>query len=948
MEPKKHLVPRADIQHTLHAHFQAAKAPEKTKEKHVRKHVVAFLHVKKLKTTSAKRMFGSFGNSTCKLLCMTTHDVVENGATKVVGQLHYVNFQANYTIDCRKTWALDDLESLEDCSEDVVSYPRGSFRLKFRDNKDANEPFHWVAHASESPTAMKEFVWALSALYVDTQHVVAESTFSLQELAELATANDLAGKYGLDVDLLAFQQTPQHTERRRSWDVLEAPASPAKDTTVTKSIEVADAVALLATVDWDTASVESVEAAWHDRLRLLDDANMEFLLTFQGTSNGDEKKAMDPLLAAIDGVLREVKMAEKWTEDADTTLGNTSANMAQFESLNSQMEVHFKNSVALEGALRTLIEAVDVPRELLGPLLKPVGIFPTQNSPEADPSVLATIVAAVQRVDAAIKSVDAYPAKHMAAFQARRDEFVAIGSNFSEKLAGGLDLFLQQRVKACLQEKAQNRRQSVSSANDMPRKTLHVFGRDREASALPPKDSRVRSPSTASADDADWSFCNDTLHRELSKYKELCSSVSVLSGRATTHLRDIYAKHVAQIYGPHVQTVFRALKEKLPKAKAATSLPGKSSSWSLTLSFSHAPEVASTITASQLLKQGLDHVLPLCASEQAFVQGMFFHSDGPGIAGQRKAKCEPPELTSMMEAVFEKMLKRLIDFAEAGVHSNMMEALSMIVTAQVAASDVKSDFVTNTLLYLQLHLKRVFSKYIEEQEAWLEHIHPDTRLVGVLGPVQKMMTLIGRLEGAGDGAHDEAILAPIYDRLVTGLFAWLEKAATTKPKYSHLVRLENYHFMHDKLTALSLHGGHSDVVLKYTQLVYDEYNKNLAAYAAWLWRCECDQYIAIFESIARLLSSVPVGEVQFHVSKHDVRKTLEATNQTLEKAIKHIGDRLKKHLSHSPSMVTVVSQSLQTVVLEQHATFGAMAKDCYDMELVPSMARLTSLLAKLP
>ncbi|KDO33478.1 hypothetical protein SPRG_02286 [Saprolegnia parasitica CBS 223.65] len=795
MEPKKHHVSVEDIQHTLQAHFQATKAlrDEKTKEKHVRKHVLAFLHVKKLQTTSAKRMFGSFGNSTCKLLCMTTHDVVENGATKVMGQLHYVNFQANYTIDCRKTWALDDLESLEDCSEDTGSYPRGSFRLKFRDAKDVNEPFHWIAHASESPTAMKEFVWALSALYVDTQLVLPESTFSLQELAELATANDLASKYGLDVNLLAFQQTPQHTERRRSWDVLEAPASPAKVAAVTKSVELADAIALLTTIDWHNASVESVEAAWHDRLRLLGDANMEFLLTFQGTSSSDERKAMDPLLAAIDGVLREVKMAEKWTEDADTTLGNTSANMAQFESLNSQMEVHFKNSVALEGALRTLIEAVDVPRELLGPLLKPVGIFPTQNSPEADVSVLATIVAAVQRLDAAIKSVDAFPAKHMAAFQARRDEFVSIGSNFSEKLAGGLDLFLQQRVKACLQEKAQNRRRSVSSTSDMPRKSLHVFGRDREASTLPPKAiakiCSVRSPSTASADDADWHFCNDTLHRELSKYKELCSSVSVLSGRSTTHLRDIYAKHVAQIYGPHVQSVFRALKEKLPKAKAATSLPGKSSSWSLTMSFSHAPEAAATITASQLLKQGLEHVLPLCTAEQAFVRSMFFHTEGPGAVGQRKAKSEPPELTSMMEAVFEKLLDRLVDFAEAGVHSNMMEALSMIVTAQGAASDVKSDFVTNTLLHFQLHLKRVFSKYIEEQEAWLESIHPDTRLVGVLGPVQKMMTLIGRLEGAGDGAHDEAILAPIYDRLVTGLFAWLERAATTKPKYSHLVRL---------------------------------------------------------------------------------------------------------------------------------------------------------------
>ncbi|OQR96947.1 hypothetical protein ACHHYP_12901 [Achlya hypogyna] len=949
--PKKHHVSVEDIQHTLHAHFHAAKKDDKAK--YVRKHVVTFVQVKKLKTMASKRMFGSFGNSKCKLLCLTTHETLD---TKVVGQLHYVNFQANYTIDCRKTWSLDDLVAIENCLDDMADHPRGSFRLKFHEPKEASEPLQWVVHPSESATAMKEFIWALSALYADTklaaQGSLAESTFSVQELTDFASEARLQAKFGLDVDLAALQHlgTPEHPDRRRSWDPAApaVPVSPASsDTTPAslKSAEYDDALALFATIDWTEASVEDVATGWTARLAALEADNMEFLLAFQGKK--DEQKAMDPLLGAVDGVLREVKMAEKWTEDADATLGTTAANMSQFEALNSQMEVHFKNSVALESALRAMIEAVDVPRELLGPLLKPVALF--QSAADAAP-----LVPAVRRLDAAIKSVENFPANHMMAFKARKDELAALGAGFSEKLAAALDQFLQQRVKAWTMDQAQSRCRSVSSGSDAPKKSgLSTFGRDRDVSSLTAKDDKLRRPSATATEDADWGFSNETLHRELGEYQELCSSVSVLSGRATSHLRDIYVKHIAQIYGPHVQTVFRSLKDMvgdaagvraygaLPKAK--TSLPGKASSWSISLSFSHAPDLP-VVTPSQLLRQGLQHVLPLCQSEQAFVRGMFFQHE----AG-RKAKSEPPELTSMMEALFEKFLKRLVDFAEAGVHVNVMEALGMVVVAQqqLAALETKSDFVTNVLLSFQLHLKRVFSKYIEDQEAWLANMHPDTRLVGVLRPVQKMMGLIGRLESAGGGSHDEALLAPIYERLVSGLFAWLEKAAATKPKYSHLVRLENYHYMHDQLTALSLHGGHSAVVLTSTEVVFAEYSKNLNAYAEWLWRCEAEKFIAAFEAIEKLLETVPEQEVQFHVSKHDVRKAMDVNTQHLDKAIKHIGDRLKKHLSHSPAMIGVVAQSLQALVLTQREHFATIAMACYGMELEPTAARLTALLAKL-
>ncbi|OQS05018.1 hypothetical protein THRCLA_02800, partial [Thraustotheca clavata] len=951
METKKHHVSKEDIQHTLHAHFQANKAKD-DKTKFIRKHVVSFVQVKTLNTSSSKRMFGSFGNSKCKLLCLTMHDMIENGQARILGQLHYVNFQANYTIDCRKTWSLNDLKSIENCLDDGNNHPQGSFRLRFEDIKDFNEPLQWIVHANESTTAMKEFIWTLFALYVDIKGALPESTFNLQDLSDIAMELKLQSKYNLEFNVAAFQQSPlieQAGECKTSNENTTAKSPEHEENlSTTLSVEYGDAIALLGNINWYEQSVDSIEQEWAEHLKALEVENIEFLLAFQDKL---DHQAMESIINSIDGVLREVKMAEKWTEDAETTLGNTAANMSQFENLNSQMEIHFKNSVALEAALSAIIESVDISHDLMSCLLKPVAIFPsdkqTEENPRTSPALttqlfvanLPLIVKAIKRLDAAIKSIETYPAKQMTAFRSKKDELITLGNNFSEKLAISFDQYLQSRVKALVQDMAKNHRRSVSSADIIsPRKSMHMFGREREISTSTVKDERTRGPSTTSSsvnEEVDWHFRNDSLHRELNQYKELCSSIS---GRSTTHMRDIYVKHVSQIYGPHIQAVFRSLKEKIPKSKHnnASGLPSKTSGWNINLSFSHATETTTTTTnPSILLQQGLQHVFPLCLTEQAFSCEMFFNLESENT---RKVKSDPPELTNMMEVLFEKLLKRLIEFAEAGVHANIMEALSMIVASQqsLASLESKSDFITNTMLNFQLHLKRVFSKYIEEQETWLANMHPDTRLVGVLSPVQKMMNLIARLEDAGSGNHDEAILSPIYERLVVGLFDWLEKAAASKPKYKHLVRLENYHFMHEKFTALCLHGGNSSVIQVYTDRVYEAYTKNLRAYAIWLWECECEKYITLFHSIENLLKTIPVQEVQFHISKQEVRKVVDANNQHLEKAIKHIGDRLKKHLSHTSAMISVVSQSLQNVVMQQQEHFTSIATSCYDMTIEPS------------
>ncbi|KAF0683567.1 Aste57867_24424 [Aphanomyces stellatus] len=937
-------VSRDDFQHTLHAHFQTSKGTgkvsdyDKGKDKYIRKHVVSFLRVKKAKVqSSTKRKLSSFDASKCKLLCITTHDVPDadpkNPTPHVVAQLHHVNFQSNFTIECRKTWALDTLESIENCLEDTAHSPRGSFRLHFDDRE--HDPLQWIVDDDEQATAMLEFVWTILALSVDTYHALPKSTFSIEELSDLAKLSNWDHKYGVDVDLVGFQKqknmpfstsVPTKLMRQRSASdessVNAAPVAP------WKSVEYADAMSLFATIEWGECTVDSVQLQWQQRLKLLEEENIDFLLTLQ-TKEPEKKSPIDVITAAVDGVLQQVQRAEKWTEDAEATLATTAANMSQFETLNNHMEVHFKNSVALQEALDAMIGAIDISREHMGILVKPVAIFPQDNIPEdsstpADAS-LPKVLEAITRLGAAVKS--------MLAFQARRDELTALGMTFAGKVATAFEAYMHSIVKSWNSNPGQPRRRSLSGGAEVVNATSSKYTRDREMSDV----NSVRRPSATTVEDVDWAFRSDILHSQLKKYQDVCQNVGALNPKTMVLFRDSYAKHVAPVYGTHLQAAFRALKEKVPKSKA-----GKPQ-WNITMSLAHSStETTITTSASTLLHQALDHIVPLCLTEQAFVRSMFFDTT-------KKLKPEPVELTLLMEKLFDKLLKRLVEFGDAGVGANVFEAISMIVTAQqqLRHMDGQSEFVLNTLLNFQLHLKRSLSKYMEEQETWLANAHPDTRLVGVLNPVQKVMNLVTRLDEAAAGISTddtENPLIALYERIILGLFSWLEKAAATKPKYAHLVRLENYHFLHGKLQALS---EHSVPLKKYTDDAYDEYSKNLKAYVMWLWDCEVGKMTSLFATVETLLETVPIAEVQFHLSKQDLRKAIEASNQTLDKSMKHISERLKKHLSHSVDMTAVVVQSLRDVVLTNHDRYVFLSKQCYNVELEPTKEKLVALLDKL-
>lgn len=548
-----------------------------------------------------------------------------------------------------------------------------------------------------------------------------------------------------------------------------------------------DAAALLAGIDWSDAQLLSIEDDLKKKLRTLEDENITFLLSFEGESNNNNNNnpnnnkgstsannkpmsasstttyattyattSVGKIINAIDTVLARVDSVQSWTNDSDEFLAQTSHNMLHFESLNNQLEVHFKNSVALEEALARMMQLVDVPREQMAILLKPLNLFSDDASLTSTTSVahnnnsskhsshesstaeqqpqgdlrtrMQQTLATISRIDEAIKSTKVFPASDMSAFHVRGEELSKLAKGFCDKICASLDEFLQRKTRQWLWNSrlATSAASAAAGGNGSPAKSKMLtpsgFARDlREASSSmrsAVEMSRTGGRSLTSFESSagggdikemDWAFTNELFHNDMIEYQQLLSSLQSLDQRVMTTLRQVYARNLACVYNPHVQSLFRCLKDKLPRSsKHHFAKPQALQSWSFHLSSSH---LGDALGASPLMQQALDHLVPLVIKEQRLVAMIFFPDD---ITSDES---EPEELALLMEHVFEKLLKRLTDFGEAAAARNILDALALVVlvNGQLDVYHKQSEFLFNIMVSFQLQMKRILIKFTDDQ-----------------------------------------------------------------------------------------------------------------------------------------------------------------------------------------------------------------------------------------
>ncbi|KAG7383922.1 hypothetical protein PHYPSEUDO_003215 [Phytophthora pseudosyringae] len=948
-------ISRDDVRHTLHTHFHSSKpAPRPSTGGGAnvsRKKVFSFVQVQKPKSVAeTKRLFGHGANaSKYFVLCVTAQDsnaAVKGGAAQL--ELHYVQLLSNLSVDVQNSWNLTGLDTIEHNGIGPEK-PKGAFALFFNGEKTS---WQWLVETRETATAMHEFLWSLCALAVQNSTTMPRLVrLNVEELQDTATRLNLQKVYDLDVDLVRSV-----AERTTNGSLEDDPTTAGDEVGSGKkaaennagidvsglrlaSPESNEALNLLNDVNWNEIQLSTVEDDLRKKLRALEDDNIAFLLSLDGEpavapsgSSSSKTTSVDKILEAIDAVQRHITLIQNWTNESDESLGQTSSSMQHFEALNNQLEMHFKNSVSLEEVLAKLMAQVEIPEEHMQIFISPVNVFPgdvggsttgVMNDKGGDggrdvgvAERVKTAIAAIAAMDQAIKSTKEFPASEMVAFRARGDELSKFATGFGEKLCTSFDAFLQRKIKQWA---------NGGSAR----------GRDRrEPSSVP-----------SGSDEMDWNFTNEPLHNVLADYQSLLTPVNSLDPRILVALRQTYSKQLAGVYNAHVQSLFRYLRDKLPRtSKHHFHKPTTIQSRGIHLSSSHF-SVGDTMCASPLMQQALDHLTPLVLSEQRLVARLFFPttSDKAKHAG---GKHELEDLTLMMEGVFEKVLKRMTEFGEAAGMRNILDALSLValVNGKLEEYRQQSAFLYNVMVSFQLQMKRMLIKFTEEREAWISAQSVDTKMAGVLAPTKKIVNMISRMEESVAGKSNDSTLVSIYNMIIPAMMQWIDKLADTRPKYAALTRLENYLFLSDNLKTIN---AAKDLPLaQYAAEAHDRYTDNLQRYVASVWEYALKQLVPLIASIESLMAAVPVSEIQYHSPRQEVRRVLDSTASTFEKSVRVMHDRMKKHFRENPKMLPSVWKQLVAYGSSRMAVYALVAGDCYQLRFEPSPERGLELLNK--
>ncbi|KAL4174320.1 hypothetical protein KRP22_006258 [Phytophthora ramorum] len=914
-------ISRDDVRHTLHTHFHSSKPTPRpstgggaSASTASRKRVFSFVQVQKPKSSAAetKRLFGHGPNaSKYFVLCVTIQD--SSAAAQL--ELHYVQLLSNLSVDVRSAWNLSGLDTIEHNGIGPEK-TRGAFALFFSGEVTS---WQWLVDARESATAMHEFLWSVCALVVQNNISLPRLVrLNVEELHETATQLSLQKAYDLDVDLVRSV-----ADMKENGALEEDPA-------------------LLA-----------VEGDLRKKLHTLEDENIAFLLSLDGeasvspspvvASNGKASAkgtSVDKILEAIDAVQQRVSMIQDWTNESDESLGQTSSSMQHFEALNNQLEMHFKNSVSLEEVLARLMARVEIHQQHMQVFTSPVEVFPGEAGGSStgvihdrggdvgrDISVterMRTTVAAVAAMDQAIASTQEFPAKEMVAFRTRGDELSKLATAFGEKLCTSFDVFLQRKVKQWANARGGN------------------------PSSMPPGESRFNRVKTAfdgSDEEVNWGFTNESLHTVLGDYQSLFAHVNSLDPRILVALRQTYSKQLAGVYNAHAQSLFRCLKDKLPRtSKYHFHKPTSLQSRGIHLSSSHF-SVGDTMCASPLMQQALDHLTPLVLSEQRLVARLFFPST-TDRANSSGGKHELEDLTLTMESVFEKLLKRMNEFGEAAGLRNILDALSLVVLVNGNLEEYRqqSAFLYNVMVSFQLQMKRMLIKFTEEQETWISAQSADTKMAGVLAPAKKIVNMIARMEESVCGKTDDSTLMSIYNMMLPATMQWVDKVAESRPKYASLTRLENYLFLSDNLKAIN--GSKELPLAQYATEAHDRYTENLQRYVASVWEYAFKQLVPLMASIESLMATVPASEIQYHSPRQEVRRVLDSTASTFEKSVRIMHDRMKKHFRENPKMLPSVWKQLIAYGSSRVAVYALVAGDCYQLRFEPSPERGLEVLEK--
>eukprot|EP00731_Ephydatia_muelleri_P010913 Em0005g1499a len=351
----------------------------------------------------------------------------------------------------------------------------------------------------------------------------------------------------------------------------------------------------------------------------------------------------------------------------------------------------------------------------------------------------------------------------------------------------------------------------------------------------------------------------------------------------------------------------------------------------------------------------LTHIEPVCLAEQKFCNA-FFHfprseqtsqmddsADGDGIEEEDSdmAVKKPVVLVvneSLLPRTLEQLFATLLGEMESLVNlGDKLDGYNSVfllffVTRQVVEATESGDsysYLIETLKKELVCIKRLFDRFVMAKvNAVNEMKFSRTSKCGILPCVSLLRDFAVRVEAIVGDAGRRPELDKAYQTLIDSVFAAIERVASEHQKTPpDVIKLENYHEIHDLLSRLkiaSMEASRDEAKKRYRQHQRNYVDLSLGR--------PLEKLSLFFEGVKSLIASgTKPDEVGFRLdfSKTELRKCIkEYPGKEVKKGLDKLYHKMEKDMSDA-SQLEVTWGIMQKAFIEQFKEFEDLIEKCY-------------------
>lgn len=312
-----------------------------------------------------------------------------------------------------------------------------------------------------------------------------------------------------------------------------------------------------------------------------------------------------------------------------------------------------------------------------------------------------------------------------------------------------------------------------------------------------------------------------------------------------------------------------------------------------------------------------------------------------------------PDSTSAELGTLNEALQELLDGIQEDFYAvvdwaykiDPLRCISMHGITERYLSGQKADaagFVRKLLDDLESRISVQFSRFIDEACHQIERNERNVRQTGILAYIPRFAVLASRMEQYIQGQSRD-LIDKAYTKLVSTMFATLEKIAQSDPKTADIVLIENYAAFQNSLYDLA---NVVPTLAKFYHQASESYELACTRHISSLIYLQFERLFQFNRKVDELTYTIAAEEIPFQLglSKTDLRRVLKSSLSGIDKSISAMYRRLQKTLT-SDELFPSLWDKCKKEFLDKYESFVQMVTRIYGNEPIMSVNEMKDVLA---